>query len=99
LLDYLHEVDHVAARIGRLEAAIDAAVQTAPARMRAVIEAWQALRGIALVTAVTIAAEVGELSRFAKPRQLMGYTQRRVTHGLIIAVGRVIRQARRFLSR
>ena len=74
LLDYIHEVDHVAARIGRLEAAIDAAVHTAPARMRAVIEALQALRGIALVTAVTIAAEVGELSRFAKPRQLMGYS-------------------------
>ena len=54
--------------------AIDAAVQTAPARMRAVIEALQALRGIALVTAVTIVAEVGELSRFAKPRQLMGYS-------------------------
>jgi transposase len=74
LLDYIHEVDHVAARIGRLEAAIVAAVQTAPARMRAVIDALQALRGIALVTAVTITAEVGELSRFAKPRQLMGYS-------------------------
>src|SRR5260221_3939331 len=73
LLDYIHEVDHIAARIGRLEAAIDAAVQTAPARMRAVIEALQALRGIALVTAVTIAAEGGELSRFAKTRKLMGY--------------------------
>jgi transposase len=74
LLDYIHEVDHVAARIGRLEAAIEAAVQTAPARMRAVIDALQALRGIALVTAVTIVAEVGELSRFTKPRQLMGYS-------------------------
>ena len=74
LLDYIHEVDHVAARIARLESAIDAAVHTAPVRMRAVIEALQALRGIALVTAVTIAAEVGELSRFAKPRQLMGYS-------------------------
>jgi transposase len=74
LLDDIHEVDHVAARIGRLEAAIEAAVQTAPARMRAVIDALQALRGIALVTAVTIAAEVGELSRFTKPRQLMGYS-------------------------
>ena len=38
--------------------------------MRAVIEALQALRGIALVSAVTIVAEVGELSRFTKPRQL-----------------------------
>jgi transposase len=74
LLDYIHEVDHVAARITRLESAIDAAVHTAPGRMRAVIEALQALRGIALVTAVTIAAELGELSRFATPRQLMGYS-------------------------
>jgi transposase len=74
LLDYIHEVDHVAARIERLEAAIDAAVQHAPVRLRAVIEALQALRGIALVTAVTIAAEVGEFSRFTRPRQLMGYS-------------------------
>jgi transposase len=42
--------------------------------MRAVVEALQALRGIAQLSAVTIAAEVGELSRFAKPRQLMGYS-------------------------
>jgi len=74
LLDYLHEVEHVAARLARLESAIDAAVTLAPARMRAVIDALQALRGVALVTAVTIAAEVGELSRFPKPRQLMGYS-------------------------
>jgi transposase len=74
LLDYIHEVDHVAARIERLESAIDAAVTLAPVRARAVIEALQALRGVALVTAVTIAAEVGELTRFTKPRQLMGYS-------------------------
>ena len=74
LLDYIHEVDHVAARIERLESAIDAAVTLAPVRMRAVIEALQALRGVARVTAVTIAAEVGELTRFTKPRQLMGYS-------------------------
>jgi transposase len=74
LLDYLHEVDHVAGRIERLERGIDAAVQTAPARMRAVIEALQALRGIALVSAVTIVAEVGALSRFARAPQVMGYS-------------------------
>ena len=74
LLDYIHEVDHVAARIERLERAIDAAVSSAPGHIRAVIDALQALRGIALVTAVTIVAEVGEFSRFAKPRQLMGYS-------------------------
>jgi transposase len=74
LLDYTHEVDHVAGRIERLERAIDEAVQTAPARMRAVIDALQALRGIALVSAVTIVAEVGALSRFARAAQVMGYS-------------------------
>src|SRR5204863_7544567 len=74
LLDYIHEVEHVGGRIERLETAITAAVETAPIRMRAVIDALQALRGIALVSAVTIASEVGELSRFTKPRQLMGYS-------------------------
>jgi transposase len=74
LLEYLHEVEHVADRIERLEHAIDHAVKVAPERMRVVIEALQALRGIAQVSAVTIVTEVGELSRFAKPRQLMGYS-------------------------
>lgn len=74
LQDYVHEVDHVAARIGRLDRAIDEAAKTAPEAMRTVIAALQALRGIALVSAVTIVAEVGELSRFVKPRQLMGYS-------------------------
>src|SRR5262249_52107162 len=74
LLDYLHEVEHVTDRLIRLERAIDDAVKEAPPQMRAVIAALQALRGIAQVSAVTIVAEVGELSRFAKPRQLMGYS-------------------------
>lgn len=74
LLDYIHEVDHMAGRLERLEHAIDEAVKTAPERMRAVIEALQALRGIALISAATIVSEVGEFSRFATPRQLMGYS-------------------------
>jgi transposase len=73
-LDYLHEVEHAGARLARLERAIDEAVQTAPPRMRAVIEALQALRGVARISAVTIVAEVGELSRFARAPQLMGYS-------------------------
>ncbi len=74
LLDYLSEVDHARDRIARLEGALDAAVELAPARMRAVIEALQTLRGIAKISAATIVAEVGALSRFARPRQLMGYS-------------------------
>jgi transposase len=51
---------------------MDDAVTRAPERTRAVIEALQALRGVAQVTAVTIVAEVGALSRFPNARQLMG---------------------------
>jgi transposase len=74
LLDYLHEVEHLGDRITRLERAIDQAIAAAPAPIRAVIEALQALRGIAVITAATIVTELGALSRFASPRQLMGYS-------------------------
>jgi transposase len=74
LADYLEEVDHVAGRILKLEKAIDEAVAAAPAEIRAVIEALQALRGVAQVTAATIVSEIGSFSRFQSPRQLMGYS-------------------------
>jgi transposase len=71
--DYVHEVDHAAERIGRLERSIDVAIEALPVKLRAVIEALQSLRGIAQMSAVSIMAELGQLSRFAHPRQLMGY--------------------------
>jgi len=74
LEDYLNEVEHCSLRIKRLEGLIDEAVKTAPETMREVIAALQSLRGIAAMSAVTIVAEVGELSRFATARQLMGYS-------------------------
>ncbi len=73
-LDYLHEVEHVAERITRLELAIDEAIDAAPEEIRAVVAALQALRGVAKVTSATIVAEVGKLSRFEKPPQLMSYS-------------------------
>jgi transposase len=73
LLDYLHKVEHVAMRLAHLELAIDEAIANAPAEIRAVIEARQALRGIAKISAATVVAEVGKISRFARARQLMGY--------------------------
>jgi len=74
LLDYLTEVEHVGLRLERLERAIDEAVSKVPSKMRAVIDALQALRGVRQISAATIVAEVGELSRFPRPRQLMGYS-------------------------
>jgi transposase len=73
LLDYLHEVEHVAERIVRLERSIDAAIGLMPVNLRAVIAGLQCLRGVAKVSAVTLVSELGRISRFAHARQLMGY--------------------------
>jgi transposase len=64
----------MADRIRRLEQAIEEAVTLAPQRMQEVIQARQALRGVAQISAVTIVAELGEISRFEGARQLMGYS-------------------------
>ena len=74
LLDYLHEVEHMAERVIRLEQAITEAVKLASPEMQQVVRGLQAMRGIAQISAVTIVAELGELSRFASARQLMGYS-------------------------
>jgi transposase len=73
-LDYLHEVEHMAERVKRLEQAITEAVKLASPALQDVICGLQALRGVAQISAVTIAAELGNLSRFASARQLMGYS-------------------------
>jgi transposase len=73
LAHYLGEVEHVSERIAKLERAIDEAVAKAPAELRAVIEALQALRGVAQTTAATVVAELGSLARFPSPKELMGY--------------------------
>ncbi len=63
-LDYLHEVEHMGERVVRLEQAIAEAAKLAPPELQEVIKGLQALRGIAHISAVTIAAEPGEFSRF-----------------------------------
>ncbi|MER9231469.1 transposase, partial [Mesorhizobium sp. M0622] len=40
---------------------------------RPVVDALQAMRGIALINAVVLVAEVGDFTRFSTPRQLMAY--------------------------
>ena len=74
LLDYIMQVDHQTQRIERLEAAIDRAVAAAPVELRAIVDALQALRGVAKVTAVTLATEFGSFSRFERAAQVMSYT-------------------------
>jgi len=74
LAHYLGEAEHAAERIAQLEQNIDEAVAQSPPEVRAVIEALQALRGVAKTTAATVVCELGSLSRFESPRQLMGYS-------------------------
>ncbi len=75
LLDCLHEVQHMEQRVKRLEQSILEAVKLAPAPVQAVIQGLQALRGVAHISAVTITAELGNISsRFESARKLMGYS-------------------------
>jgi transposase len=58
-------------RIARLEEAIRTAVPDWS--LAEVVEALMAMRGIDMVTATAVMAELGDLSRFRTPRQLMAY--------------------------
>jgi transposase len=58
-------------RLPRLEAALQTQVQTWC--WLSVGEASQALRGVQFTAAVILIAELGDLTRFATPRQLMSY--------------------------
>jgi transposase len=71
LQDYIHAVEDAEARLERLEREIEGLLPTWS--MAPVVEAVQAMRGVGLIVAVTVVAEVGDFSRFANPRQLMAY--------------------------
>jgi transposase len=74
LLDYIAEVAHQGHRIERLDKVIDEAIVSAPAQMKAVIDALQSLRGVAKLSAVTLAVEVGTFKRFDRATQMMSHT-------------------------
>jgi hypothetical protein len=67
LADYRNEVEHQDDRLNRLERNIDHAAEQAPTEIRAVVQALQALRGVAKTTAVGLVAEIGKFSRFERP--------------------------------
>ena len=69
--EYLRAVSEQTERLQRLEAELQPLVQTW--RWAPVVEAIQALRGGQFLAAVTLIAELGDLTRFETPRQLMSY--------------------------
>lgn len=69
--EYLHAITDASARIGRLEQALR---DTLPDwGLAPVVQALQAMRGVQLIAAMTLTAELQDFVRFESPRQLMAY--------------------------
>jgi len=67
----LHAVDEQVERLARLEKEL---LDTAPTwRLFPVVQALQALRGVQTVVAITVVAELGDLTRFDNPRRLAAF--------------------------
>jgi len=71
LREYRQAIEDAETRLERLEQQIAELVTSWS--MAPVIEAYQAMRGVAFLTAVTFVAEIGDVRRFDTPRQLMAY--------------------------
>jgi transposase len=100
--DYVEAVWSAQDRRDQLEARI--AAMLPGWSMAPLVEALRALRGLDLISAVTFVAAIGDLGRFATPRQLMAYlglvpseqsSGERVRRGGITKTGN--REARRML--
>ena len=69
--DAINAIEDAAARLHELDRQLLAIVPTWS--MAPVVAAYQAMRGVSFVVAVTFAAEVGDVRRFDNPRQLMAF--------------------------
>jgi transposase len=69
--EMLHALEEVEHRIGRLDNAL--LEQSTTGAKASVIQLLQSLRGVARLTAITIAAEIGTFARFRSPAHLMAY--------------------------
>jgi transposase len=69
--EYVRAVNEHTERLQRLEQELQE--QVTSWRLHPVVEAFQALRGVQFTVAVTMVAELGDLTRFDHPRQLMKF--------------------------
>lgn len=69
--EYIHAIKDTKARVDRLTQQVETLVPTW--RMAPVVTALQALRGVSLIVAATIIAELGDLTRFETPKKLMAF--------------------------
>jgi transposase len=68
---YLQEVEHLADRRAALDREIEQVARTSP--YAEVVAKLVCLRGISVLSAMALVAEIGDFRRFASPRQLMAY--------------------------
>ena len=69
--EFLRAVDEQVDRLRRIEAEL---LELGPTwRLYPVVQALQALRGVQWLVAITVVAELGDLTRFDNPRQLAAY--------------------------
>jgi len=67
-------IDAVHESLNRVKRLTDQIRQMVPGwRLAPIVSALQAARGVSLIVSVTVLAELGDLSRFAKPSQLMAH--------------------------
>jgi len=71
LQEYVNAIVECQERVKRLTAQIRTLLPQW--RLFPVIKAFQALRGVSVIVAATTVAELGDLTRFESPRQLMAY--------------------------
>jgi len=69
--EYLHSVTESSARIVRLEQAMRDALPDW--RLKPLVQALQAMRGVQLIAAMTLVAELQDFTRFESARKLMAY--------------------------
>jgi transposase len=69
--EYVEAAKQAEARVAGLESEMEKALENWV--LSPVVEALMALRGIKLITAMTIIAELGDITRFDSPRQLMSF--------------------------
>jgi transposase len=69
--DAVDAIEDAAARLRRLDVQLAAIVPSWS--MAPVVAAYQAMRGVSFIVAVTFVAEIGDVRRFDNPRQLMAF--------------------------
>lgn len=69
--EYLHSITEATARITRLEQAMRETLSEWS--LKPLVQALQAMRGVQLIAAMTLVAELQDFLRFESPRQLMAY--------------------------